>query len=425
MQDLLSPLTQDGHRVMVTAGQIAKRHHQPVIDSEILLLGLLTLSGSQAESVLTTFHIKVENLVTRLAASVKLAARQNEPPPEIGFSNRKFKLSTDSTAILTEAMAEAQQHELEFVDTRLLMLGMLRCPHSKAGQFLAQYGVTLAQFREAAKLKEMPAVNAPRPKKAGPSAVKLGQISPLFVGLVLFTILSGYLTYARIGNARAAMLFFVMCGWIISVALHEFGHALVAYWGGDKSVVEKGYLTLDPLKYTHPLLSIVMPIIFLILGGIGLPGGAVYINPQALRSNGIRSLTSAAGPIASALCALGLALGFLFFTATGYESIALHLEFWAGVALLAFLQITAIVINLLPIPGLDGFGIIDPFLPPNIAATVNTIRPFGFFILYALFFIDSPIQNVFWEEIWNLTFRISPDLGVLAYEGFQLFRFWR
>ncbi len=67
----------------------------------------------------------------------------------------------------------------------------------------------------------------------------------------------------------------VLAGWIFSLSLHEFAHALVAYYGGDKTVKDKGYLTFNPLKYTHPMLSIVFPIIFLMMGGIGLPGGAV------------------------------------------------------------------------------------------------------------------------------------------------------
>ena len=39
----------------------------------------------------------------------------------------------------------------------------------------------------------------------------------------------------------------------------------------------RGYLTLNPLKYTHPVLSLADPILFIALGGIGLPGGAVYV----------------------------------------------------------------------------------------------------------------------------------------------------
>ena len=62
--------------------------------------------------------------------------------------------------------------------------------------------------------------------------------------------------------------------WIFSVCLHEFGHALVAFYGGDETVKDKGYLTMNPLRYTHPVLSILMPVVFMVMGGIGLPGGA-------------------------------------------------------------------------------------------------------------------------------------------------------
>ena len=55
----------------------------------------------------------------------------------------------------------------------------------------------------------------------------------------------------------------VLIGWIFSLCLHEFSHAIVAYSGGDYTVREKGYLSFNPLKYTHPIFSIVLPIIFL------------------------------------------------------------------------------------------------------------------------------------------------------------------
>jgi Zn-dependent protease len=421
MQDLLSPLTRDGQRVLTSAQQIAKRHNQPVIDSEVLLLSLLQLSGSQAEEVLRTLHIKLENLIARLAASIKLNSRQEQAQPESGFSHGKFNLSADSTAILQEAFAEAQQHGLDFVDTRLLLLGMLRCSQSKAGEFLAQYGVTLDQFRAQAHLGETPATDLPRFRLPTLSldSVYFG-VSPVFIGLVLFTLLAAYLTYAHIGNSRALMFFFVVGGWVISVSLHEFGHAIVAYWGGDDSVIDKGYLTLNPLRYAHPFLSIFMPVLFLVMGGIGLPGGAVYIDPQALRSGNIRSLTSAAGPIATLLCAGLLALPFIFEWYT-YETVVAHFEFWAGLALLGFLQVSGLFLNLLPIPGLDGFGIVHPFLPPEMAEKANLLRPFSFLILYGLLFADTPIRTMFWEEVWEVSVQISPDLASLAYEGLTLF----
>ena len=66
----------------------------------------------------------------------------------------------------------------------------------------------------------------------------------------------------------------VMGGWIVSVCLHEFAHAIVAYRGGDTSVRDKGYLTMNPLKYTDPMFSFVLPIIFLPILAFG---GSRYI----------------------------------------------------------------------------------------------------------------------------------------------------
>src|SRR4028118_1839319 len=88
----------------------------------------------------------------------------------------------------------------------------------------------------------------------------------------------------------------VLAGWIFSVCLHEWAHAFVAYQGGDTTVKDKGYLSFNPLKYTDPFLSIVVPIAFLLLGGLGLPGGAVYIERHRLRSKWWDTLVSLAGP---------------------------------------------------------------------------------------------------------------------------------
>jgi hypothetical protein len=82
--------------------------------------------------------------------------------------------------------------------------------------------------------------------------------SPIFGATVLITAIAGCLTY--LGKFPGLTLFvFVTGGWIISLCLHEFGRALLAWLGEDKSVADKGYLTLNPVKYTHGLFSIVFP----------------------------------------------------------------------------------------------------------------------------------------------------------------------
>ncbi|MBV8887310.1 MAG: site-2 protease family protein [Chroococcidiopsidaceae cyanobacterium CP_BM_RX_35] len=210
----------------------------------------------------------------------------------------------------------------------------------------------------------------------------------------------------------------VVCfGWILSVCLHEFGHAVVAYWGGDTSVKDKGYLTLNPLKYTNLDLSLTLPIIFLLMGGIALPGGAVYINRQQLRGRWWQSAVSAAGPIASILVTLLLAIPF----SLGLASLDGDLGwFWSALAFLIFLEIYSVLINSLPIPPLDGYGMIEPWLSPEIQAQLRKFGKSGIYFLFMLLWFAKPI-NLF---LGNLAASIAQVLGVpghLQAEGFMLF----
>ncbi|MFV4649204.1 site-2 protease family protein, partial [Mycobacterium tuberculosis] len=135
----------------------------------------------------------------------------------------------------------------------------------------------------------------------------------------------------------------------------ESGHAFVAWRAGDTSVVGKGYLSLDPLKYTDLATTIIFPLIVLALGGIGFPGAAVYLRPDLMRSPMGRAMASLAGPAMTG--AVLLLLGFGMSLAGGAPTLFQALGF------LAFLQATALILNLLPVPGLDGYGVIRPFLP--------------------------------------------------------------
>ena len=76
----------------------------------------------------------------------------------------------------------------------------------------------------------------------------------------------------------------VILGWIITVVLHEFAHGLVAFWGGDYTIQQRGGLTLNPFQYIDPIFSIILPVIFLAMGGIPLPGGSTFIRRDLLRN---------------------------------------------------------------------------------------------------------------------------------------------
>ena len=172
--------------------------------------------------------------------------------------------------------------------------------------------------------------------------------SPLFLAFVAVTALGGALAWfetdrgSRLGDFGVLLL--VLGGWIVSVCFHEFAHAYTAYRAGDRSVEQAGYLTLNPFKYTHPVLSILLPLFFIVQGGIGLPGGAVYLHRHAFRSRAMQSAASFAGPAVNLVLGVVLLLvakshdGQVLSYLSGAD--ATHARFWSGVAFLGFLQIT-------------------------------------------------------------------------------------
>ena len=208
----------------------------------------------------------------------------------------------------------------------------------------------------------------------------------------------------------------VIIGWVFSLCLHEFSHALVAYYGGDYTVKDKGYLTFNPLKYTHPVYSLLMPMIFLLMGGIGLPGGAVYIEKWRLRSREWATAVSLAGPFSNALLALilGMILRFSPINASGI---------WPGLAFLAFLQISAVVLNLIPLPPFDGFGAIEPYLSMGIREKLAQTQGMLSWIVIILLWQVPFIGSMFWGLVGFLAQLAGIPLQ-LAGLGLSQFRFW-
>jgi Zn-dependent protease len=213
--------------------------------------------------------------------------------------------------------------------------------------------------------------------------------------------------------------YIVTVGWVFSLCLHEFAHAWVAYRGGDYTIREKGYLTFNPLKYVDPFFSLVLPVVFVLLGGIGLPGGAVYIDRSLLRSRGIETAVSLAGPLANFILVIILGALFKFDVVQADPNNLLSVS----LAFLLHLEISAIVLNLLPIPPLDGFGALAPWLSES--ARQNAYRNasvtfFAFFI--ALSFVPA-INEAFWETVYaiNSLFGVPRELVRV---GFNTYRFW-
>ncbi|GAB3022923.1 site-2 protease family protein [Mycobacterium bourgelatii] len=243
--------------------------------------------------------------------------------------------------------------------------------------------------------------------------------SPLFLGLVALTAVGGGLAWAA-GSTRQPLSYvgvfvLVISGWLVSLCLHEFGHAFTAWRFGDRDVAVRGYLTLDPRRYAHPMLSLGLPMLFIALGGIGLPGGAVYLHTFFM-SPRRRTLVSLAGP------AMNLVLAVLLLVVTRIWYDPAHAVLWAGVAFLGFLQLTAVLLNLLPIPGLDGYDALEPHLSPETQRALAPAKQFGLVFLLVLFLTPALAQWFFTLVDWCFApFGVEP---LLARAGSALTRFW-
>jgi Zn-dependent protease len=251
-----------------------------------------------------------------------------------------------------------------------------------------------------------------RPAKPAPISANALILIVVFTGLAF--------ALARMPDPPGVLTFaFVVTGWILSVVVHEFCHAFVAYKAGDHTIVEKGYLTLDPLKYTDLSTSLVLPLIALAVGGIGFPGGAVYLRDDLMRSRRGRALASLAGPLGTLTVLVGLALCLGVDRAFGVETSPLS----RAAAFLAFLQAFALVLNLLPLPGLDGFGVIRPYLPVGVQQQALKFGNLVFIGLFLAIFFVPPVNDALFRVVVTITdlFGVSrPDIGA----GYRAFRFW-
>lgn len=211
----------------------------------------------------------------------------------------------------------------------------------------------------------------------------------------------------------------VVVGWVFSLCLHEFSHAIVAYRGGDTSVREKGYLTFNPLKYTHPVLSIVLPIVFLMMGGIGLPGGAVYIDRSKLRSREWDTAVSLAGPAANLLFGAVLSIPFLL----GWVPAHPEGPVWPAIAFLIVLQFSSVILNVIPVPPFDGFGAVAPWLPRNLREAAERSGLFGMIAVFMVLSYVEPANVFFWRGIFGFADAFGVP-ALMAFEGYAAFKFW-
>eukprot|EP00920_Eleutheroschizon_duboscqi_P015101 GHVT01034949.1.p1 GENE.GHVT01034949.1~~GHVT01034949.1.p1 ORF type:complete len:300 (+),score=31.84 GHVT01034949.1:122-1021(+) len=239
------------------------------------------------------------------------------------------------------------------------------------------------------------------------------------------------------GRLQSQVCFFLMVisGWLISLSLHEFSHAATAYRGGDRSVATKGYLSLNLVAYANPLMTLGVPLLLLALGGLALPGGSVLIQTSSLRNRKWETLVSLAGPCSDLTVALFLCLVYhtslsavaFLPTSTELSPWLFMTNFWiSGLVVGIFFQLMACCFNIIPLPPLDGWGALEPWLPEDCCLSVLmrsrwNAKTVGLLVLLFFFLGISCFPEIFsffkWLEVYLL--RIDPMALELGLQRFQ------
>ena len=170
---------------------------------------------------------------------------------------------------------------------------------------------------------------------------------------------------------------------MLGITLHEVSHGWVASKLGDATAKMMGRLTLNPLKHIDPVGTILIPGALLLLQSGFIFG---YAKPVPINWRNLRqpkrdmAIVAAAGPLANLLMAIVWALLVRAAPLFGDTGIALVYMGVAGV----FINTVLMVLNLLPLPPLDGGRVMTGLLPGPLAYRFSRIEPFGFMILIAL-----------------------------------------
>jgi Zn-dependent protease len=197
--------------------------------------------------------------------------------------------------------------------------------------------------------------------------------------LVLLAIAALLIYYFSPGAFRDPTgLLITVAAIVLAITFHEFSHAFVANALGDPTPKMMGRLTLNPLSHLDPIGTMML---FIARFGWGKP---VQFNPYNLRINPAigSAAVSFAGPASNVLLAIALTLPLRM----GLEPGPLEREFLRNcitinVALAAF--------NLIPIPPLDGFGVLQGLLPSSVSRMLEPLRAQGPILLLVLVFLPT------------------------------------
>lgn len=190
---------------------------------------------------------------------------------------------------------------------------------------------------------------------------------------------------------------------LFAITVHEVAHGWVANKFGDPTARMLGRLSLNPIKHIDPIGTIAVPALMLLLGGF-LFGWArpVPVDPRNFKNPKTDMIWVAiAGPLSNLIMAFIWAVIFKLCVSVlaAEHALSIPLRYMAQIGIQ--INIVLLVLNLIPIPPLDGSKVLMGLLPGRMAYKLSLIEPYGFFIVLALIYfgvfsaILNPVLNIF------------------------------
>lgn len=198
---------------------------------------------------------------------------------------------------------------------------------------------------------------------------------------------------------------------LFAISVHESAHAWSADKCGDPTARRMGRVTLNPIAHIDLFGTIIFPILLAVMGapvfGWAKP---VMVNPNNFRNrrrDGM--LVSAAGPVSNLLVSLAVILLLLAFFQPLMATSNLTLLLLIKIATyLLMINIFLAVFNLIPVPPLDGSGILEGLLRGEALAWFEKIKPYGFFIL--IFIMYTRVFDKIADLLFTGLFKLFPKL---------------